>query len=268
MSELIILKLGGSIISDKSKPFTVNETNISRLIEEISNVTVPLIVIHGGGSFGHPVATKYDINAGYYDPSQIIGFAETRYAMEQLNNIILKAFMEKNLPAVSVQPSAITFTENGRIKDMDTEIISEMIEFGLIPVLYGDAVLDKKKGIAILSGDQIVNYLAIKLNAKKVIFCGDMDGVFLQEEGSAEAKIVQEVTYENFKDVLSACKRLNSDSYDVTGKMLGKLKEIEILIENGVEAIILNANKPDYVLKALKGEKVLGTYFFPKRKKE
>ena len=49
-----------------------------------------------------------------------------------------------------------------------------------MPVLYGDVVLDVEDKIkmAVLSGDQIVKYLAENLKPKKVVLGSDVDGIY------------------------------------------------------------------------------------------
>ena len=65
---IAILKLGGSILSDKNIPYSIKWDNLERIAMEIKNALdyyksqnkdIRLIVVHGGGSFGHPVAKKY-----------------------------------------------------------------------------------------------------------------------------------------------------------------------------------------------------------------
>jgi len=72
------------------------------LAEEIKNADVsPLIVVHGGGSFGHPVAKQYGINEGYKDSSQIIGFSKTHQAMTVLNNLVVDSLINQDIPAIA-----------------------------------------------------------------------------------------------------------------------------------------------------------------------
>ena len=181
-AKLTILKLGGSVITNKKKPFTPNKKAITRLAKEIKQANVEfLLLIHGGGSFGHPIAKKYEIRNGYKDSSQIMGFSKTHQAMVSLNKIILDALNQKEIPAVAVQPSAFITTDNGRITCMDKEIVLKLLEFGITPVLYGDVVLDSDLGFTILSGDQLVSSLAIKLNADRIIMGLDVDGLFTKD---------------------------------------------------------------------------------------
>ncbi len=157
---MIILKLGGSLITDKTKKFSIRNKVIKRLANEIKAGTKDdLIIIHGGGSFGHPIADEYSLNTGFKSKDQLKGVALTRKAMDELNFHIINALVTEDIPAVAVQPSSNTTCKNGRIKEMNISIIKKYIGLGMVPVLYGDIVLDTKIGFSILSGDQIISYL-------------------------------------------------------------------------------------------------------------
>ncbi len=106
------LKLGGSVITDKKKPSTPNLEAIERLADEIAQAKVSsLILVHGGGSFGHPVAKQYNLNEGYGDPSQVTGFSETHRAMTKLNILVMEALINHNINAIVVQPSSCVVTK-------------------------------------------------------------------------------------------------------------------------------------------------------------
>jgi len=256
LKNLTILKLGGSVITDKEKPSQANKTIIQRIAKEVSTVTstASLLLVHGGGSFGHPIAKKYQIHKGWHSPEQRIGFSKTRSAMMELNKIIVDIFLAEDIPVVSVQPSACTLTKSGRISHMDLEPTRNLLKFDFIPVFYGDAAMDLMQGIAILSGDQIVTYLAKELSVKKVIFGTNVDGLL-----DADKKLISEINLNTFENLLSLAKE--SVASDVTGGMFGKLKEIEPLMREGVDAIIINATRPGIIEEVLKGKKVVGTYF-------
>ena len=172
----IVLKLGGSVITNKEKPLTPNLKAIERLANEISRAKVSsLILVHGGGSFGHPVAERHSIARGFVDSSQILGFAETHLAMTLLNSLVMEVLINCNIPAVEIHPSSCVVTKADRIQNMELKPLKKMVEMGFVPVLYGDAVLDSNKGFTILSGDQLVSSIAIELGASRIIMGADVD---------------------------------------------------------------------------------------------
>lgn len=254
-----VLKLGGSVITDKKKSATPNSEAIERLADEISQANLSsLILVHGGGSFGHPVAKQYKINEGYRESSQIAGFSETQRAMNKLNILVMEALLSHDVNAVVVQPSSCVVTKGGRIQSMELKPIKRMLDMGLVPVLYGDAVLDSEKGFAILSGDQLVSSLAVNFGASCIIMGGDVDGIFTEDpKTNSKAKLIERVTLEELKTHKHEIK--GSKATDVTGGMLGKMHELIPAIEQDIQTLVVNATKPLRVYKALMGEEVVGT---------
>jgi len=254
-----VLKLGGSAVTQKEKPLTPDLPAIERLANEISRANVSLLVlVHGGGSFGHPVAEQYGIKEGYSDPSQIIGFVKTHQAMTKLNKLIVDSLIKYNIAAVEVQPSSCMVTKSGRIQSMEERPLIKMLEMGFVPVLYGDAVLDSERGFAILSGDQLVSSLAVRLNADRIIIGADVDGLYTADPKiDPSARLIQHITLKELKNLQHKIE--GSKTTDVTGGMLGKMLELTPAVERGIRTIIVNAKKPNVVYKALKNEKVVGT---------
>ncbi|MFQ6136466.1 MAG: isopentenyl phosphate kinase [Candidatus Hydrothermarchaeales archaeon] len=255
---MIILKLGGSLLTDKREKFSVRKGVLERVAKEIKiGAKDGLIIVHGGGSFGHPIATEYKLEKGMKDRNQIIGVALTRKAMGEFNQRVIESLVRHDIPAVAVQPSANIICRDGRISEMDTGVIERFLELGLVPVLYGDVVLDKNRGFCVLSGDQIISYLAEHLEAEKVILCADVDGVFDKNPKEfKDAQLIDKINASNFEEVLS---KLKTPSGDVTGGVKGKVLELVRLANRGIESVIINGSIPDRLKGALMGEEVIGT---------
>ncbi len=253
----LIVKLGGSVITDKCKRFSVKRAVLRRLGRELTVAKGPLIVVHGGGSFGHPLALKYKITSGYKSKGQLMGLTLTHRAMELLNSYVIEALQNAGAPAIAVQASGCTIVSGGRIKSMEIKPIKRMLALGLVPVLYGDVVLDVKRGINILSGDQIVAFLARRLRASRVIMGSNVDGVYAGgSEGKNRAKLMRKITPKNVKLVAS----LGVDGpNDVTGGMRNKVLELVKLARMGIESKIVNALKPNVLKKEIQRKQVVGT---------
>jgi isopentenyl phosphate kinase len=256
MMKLRILKLGGSVVTHKDQDYTAHIENIKRLSKEIAVASqYPLIIVHGGGSFGHPHAKKYGIAGGLNDKSQIIGFSGTHQAMVELNKIIVDTLLEEGVPAFSLSASSMIRTEGKRLNVFDPSIVQSFVDLGMVPVLYGDAVLDSKQGFAILSGDQLIAKLALVFNAEDVIFGSDVDGIFTDNPKlNKEAKLIETVSVSNPEANVG-----DTTHTDVTGGMFGKLSEAAEIVKAGSDVMMLNAFEPGRVKSALLGEKVIGT---------
>jgi len=244
-----ILKLGGSILCDKNVPYSINWENLENIAIEIKEAleqykkegkTLKLIVVHGGGSFGHPVAKKYIKEGKFVDMGK--GYWEIQKAMRKFNNIVIEELQNFEIPAVSIQASSfITFDKNSSLH-FDTNTIEKMLENGLIPVIHGDIVIDEKTdNYKIFSGDHALPFLSKKLNPDLSLHASDVDGVW-----DTEFKTIEKIDSTNIEEVLKSLKPSNKE--DVTGGMYLKVMECYNL---GVKTIIFNGNKKRNIYNAL-----------------
>ncbi|WP_456419664.1 isopentenyl phosphate kinase [Methanocaldococcus infernus] len=255
---LAILKLGGSILSNKKIPFSVNWDNLERIGLEVREALnyyrekgekLKLIIIHGGGSFGHPIAKKYLKEDKFLNMEK--GFWEIQRAMRRFHNIILDTLHSYDLPVVSIQPSSFSFFEHGKLM-FPTRTIEEFLKRDFIPVVHGDIVLNLDGNYKILSGDHILPYLAKELKADINLHASNVDGVL-----NSEGKVIEIINKNNIDKILSSLR--DAEGIDVTGGMYLKVMETFNL---KVRAIIFNGNKRGNIYKALIGEKV-GTLIDP-----
>jgi isopentenyl phosphate kinase len=256
----VILKLGGSAITDKTAEATPKTEVINRLAEEIKRADLDnLIVVHGGGSFGHPAAAKYALKEGYKeDRSQKFGYAETHHMMTVLNGLVMDALIWHEIPAISIAPSSCFVTENGKIKYFDETILKSYAKMAFTPVLYGDPVMDEKMGFTILSGDQLVAYLAIKYKAEKIVIGADTDGIFDSDpKTNPAAKPYKHLTLAELKQIQP--KLGKAAGKDVTGGMAGKIAELIPAVEAGIHITITGATKGLSIFRALTDQSILGT---------
>ncbi|MCP6719330.1 MAG: isopentenyl phosphate kinase [Patescibacteria group bacterium] len=253
---LIILKIGGSIITHKDKRGPeVNFKNLRRIVNQLVGVKKRLILIHGAGSFGHQIVKRTGINKGIKKYKDLVSFAETQRLQNDLNSIITKKLIEKGLPAFPYQASSHTITAKGRLVRMDLEAIKGLLSLNMIPVLYGVPTYDTKQGCSILSGDQIASFLAERLKATKIIMASDVDGVFTDNpKKNKKAKQIKEINRKNFEEIKKTLGQ--SSSTDVTGGMLGKVLELIKTAKKGIPAQIIDGVKKDNIKKALLGKKV------------
>ena len=257
--EPTVLKIGGSVITDKDVELQVQMEAISRLADEIQQASIrDLMIVHGGGSFGHPLAKRYNISEGLKDDTQKIGFSETHHIMTVLNGLFMDALIWRKIPAVSINPSSFVITRAGRIKIFEDAPIKMMLANAFLPVLYGDAVMDSESGFAILSGDQLVSALAISFDARRIIIGADVDGLYNADpKTDRSAEIFRHLTLAELRELQD--KLGKSKACDVTGGMFGKIAELIPALEQGIPVLIVNAAKPDCIFKALRAERVKGT---------
>jgi isopentenyl phosphate kinase len=258
-AKFTVMKIGGSVITDKKAELTPQTHVIDRLADETQKAGVKgLIIIHGGGSFGHPVAQKNAIKEGLRNECQMMGFAETHHYMTVLNGLVMDSLILHEIPAVSITPSSCIVTVDGRIKSFEDTPMRMLLKMGFTPVLYGDAVPDEKLGFTILSGDQLASTMARRLDARRIIVGVDVDGLFdADPKTTPDAKRFSHLSLSELRNLQRVAGE--STTCDVTGGMLGKIGELLPALEHGIPVTIVNAAKPDCIYKALKGESIDGT---------
>ncbi|MEE6210498.1 isopentenyl phosphate kinase [Salarchaeum sp. III] len=234
---MIVLKLGGSVITEKDERETVDLDALARLAGVIGQADVDdLIVVHGAGSFGHYYADEHDVSTteGTRDARAV---REIHDSMARLNTAVLDYLDDAGVAGVPVRP----FSAARRDDDLEfyTKQVETMLAEGFTPVLHGDVVTEAGNGATILSGDEVVTTLAAQLDADRVGLCSTVPGV-LDEEGD----VIREITaYEDVADVLDG-----SEDTDVTGGMAGKVRELLAL---GAPASVFGA---DDLADFLRGE--------------
>ena len=249
---MFILKIGGSVITDKSKSDSFKKNITDRLSKEIKKANKELILIHGAGSYGHILAKKYNLNQGYKTDKQIQGFAVTHTSVQKLNTLVLNSLQENDIPAVAIPPHSIMRLDEHKPIQMNYDVFKDFLDQGFTPVTFGDVTLDKKLGFSICSGDLLIQILTEHFKPKKVIFVIDEDGLYTSNpKNDKNAEFIEKITLNELQQLSTAL----DNHADVTMGMKGKIDTIKNVANLGFDTILLNGNKPDRLYKVLIGEK-------------
>lgn len=249
---MMLIKLGGSVITDKSQYRTFNKDQVSRLCREIAESGKGTIVVHGAGSFGHVIAKKYSLQHGLIDFSQIPAIAQVQYDVRELSSMVVRELISNGIPAVSVPPGSCFVMDNGKLVVNDSEAIRALAHMGIMPVLFGDVVMDRGKGFGICSGDQIMEVLMDIFKPDKVVFVSDIDGLYTADpKTDSDAKLIPQFDGSTLKEISSG-----STVDDVTGGVVGKMESMLRMCDGKRECVLVNGTVPGRLLSLLKGEDV------------
>ena len=238
---MIVVKLGGSAITDKRTSCKARSADISRLARELAPFASELLIVHGAGSFGHIGAAKYGLRNGLGAKNALLGAATVQREVRALNLMVCEALHKAKVPAVSIPPSTFIRFTSGSLSDYDLRQFHDAIAMGFVPVTFGDVVPDIDQGVAICSGDVLVKLLACEFKAKAAVFASDVDGVFdADPKQSRGAKLLTDI------DPLRpfAVKSGSSKVKDVTGAMAGKIEAALDVAALGAEVYIVNGRVP------------------------
>lgn len=254
---LVFIKLGGSLITDKSRPYIAHQELIKRLASELAQMRrfrpeLQILLGHGSGSFGHQAAVKYDTRSGVNSKQEWQGFAEVWYAASSLNRLVMTALHEAGLPAIAFPASAAALAADGDADNWEIQPIKNALAASLLPVIYGDVVFDRQRGGTILSTEALFAYLAVRLKPALILLAGQQAGVWADYPRCT--RLVREITPANFGEVSQNIQ--GSEAVDVTGGMLTKVRESLQLIEQvpGMEIQIFSALEPGQLQRALESE--------------
>ncbi|MFQ5576605.1 MAG: isopentenyl phosphate kinase [Anaerolineae bacterium] len=261
MSELVFLKLGGSLITDKTQPNTPRPEVIKRLAAEIAAALkarrddLRLVIGHGSGSFGHPVPAKYNTAQGATGPESWLGLVQVSAAAARLNRIVMDALLRAGIPAISFQPSASTRTRRGQLMYFETYSLKEVLAHGLAPVVYGDVTIDAAQGVNIVSTEQLFDNLARELNPERILLAGDLDGVYAGDPKlDPNVTLIEDIDATNWEAVQALLG--GSQGADVTGGMYTKVRDMYhlTLAMPPMQVMVFSGLEPGNVESALLGQ--------------
>lgn len=233
MSEPCILKLGGSVITDKRADCAVNKDQLAVVATAIAGArTDGIVVVHGAGSCGHPEAKRYRLDVGA-KTGETEGIFVTHKAVSSLNDEVVRSLREKGVQAIGVHPLHTGIAQDGRLVGFETRHLRQMLALGMVPVIHGDVVMDLTRGACIVSGDQLVRYLAAGLSIRRVGLATDVPGVL------DNGQVVPRITRSTVPDLSIG----SSTHTDVTGGMRGKIDELLGLADAGIGSDIFHVSR-------------------------
>lgn len=229
MPVLVFLKLGGSLITDKTEEAFFRRDYMVRLAEEIrlglaGNSELSLLIGHGSGSFGHFAARRHGTATGVKSPEQWHGFAEVARVARRLNHLVTDVLDEAGLPVWPIQPSASIECCDAEVRYMEVRPLRVALDKGLIPLVHGDVAIDKKRGGTIASTEGIFFYLAPILCPQQILLLGEVSGVLDRED-----QVIPVITPRTFPEVKTVLG--GSRGVDVTGGMATKVRDMLQLVE-------------------------------------
>jgi isopentenyl phosphate kinase len=262
--EIIFLKLGGSLITDKDKPYTPRLDKLADLALEIKTVldsTPELVLIlgHGSGSFGHTAAKKYGTRDGILNPKGSVddywkGFAEVRFQAAELTRYVMQALLEADVPAIPFSPSSSMVSNNRKVTSHNIVTMRRALEAHLLPVVHGDVAFDEALGGTILSTEDVFAFLAEQFSPTRILLAGIEAGIW--ENFPARTRLAKQIQLSSYEKMRAGIG--NSASADVTGGMKSKVEEMFALIQKNknLTVQIFSAEESGTLTRALNGENV------------
>ncbi|MBK8049424.1 MAG: uridylate kinase [Anaerolineales bacterium] len=259
---VVLLKLGGSLITDKRLPETPRLEVIQQAAAAIAaalqaDSTLAVVLGHGSGSFGHVYGRRYGTRNGVTTPEQWYGFAAVADAAARLNRIVVKALLDAGIAAWGIQPGAVVKSVDGEVRIGPTDAVILALLRGLTPVVYGDAVIDTYRGGTIASTEEIFDSMIMRLQPTRVVLAGEVDGIYtadpLLHPDVARIEVMTQAAFAEIGAGLGG-----SHGVDVTGGMRAKVEQALAMTRRnpGTEVVVCSGLDPNTLLAALSGADV------------
>ena len=267
MGRLLVLKLGGSLITNKKEPYTVRTDTIkaaSREIKEIieSKLIDDLVIIHGVGSYGHPPVIENKLHKGFIDPKQLVPLSWTQGKVNELRMLLASNLTEVGIPINFFHTSSIATANKGKISSMHLDAVKGYLKIGMVPMLGGDVVYDTAMGFSVGSGDQVATIIAKEIGATDLVFATDVAGVYDKDpKSNPDAKVIRTLSLSRLKELSNA-----HNATDASGAMYGKLANLESVrpeMEKGLRVSIVSMMGPGQLKEVLNGGDHKGTSILP-----
>lgn len=270
-NKIYILKLGGSVVTDKQKKTMYIRRDLILSIAEAlksflsEHPQTRLILIHGAGQPGHAIAKKYKLDEGVGDDEyKQSGAVLCHDAIHVLNTELSRIFHQAGLVVSPVHTASTVVQDGGRIKTCHTEVLEQILDHGGVPLMYGDMVWDVKQRMSVCSGDALAAYLATQFEVTKILFATDVDGIYDKDPYvHTDASCISDI---DIDELLSSehIDLSSSHHVDVTGGIYGKIQAISHTIKKTTvdEVIIFNGLKKENYIPALMGDIMMATKIY------
>lgn len=275
---VVLLKLGGSLLTDKEREATARPEVIERLAGEIARARTArpdlrLVLGHGSGSFGHAAAQRHGLVGGSADAPASgdlrPGIVATRAQAARLHRLVMDALVGAGALPWSVSPSSCLTTDDGAVETFACTPLDEALRSGLLPVVYGDVVMDRSRGAAIASTETVLSAVAAGLGesgwtVERALWAGTTAGVW--DASGRPIPVVRPGASEAARAAAGAAR-----GADVTGGMEHRLGSALALARSGVPSLIFDGTVAGTVERAILagtsegGEEIAGTRVEPDR---
>lgn len=258
---LVMVKLGGSLITEKGGDAEARDDVILRLAREIAEVRgeggIRLLVGHGSGSFGHPPADEHDLRHGARDEEERLAFGRTQHRAAELHRRVVRALLGTGVPTFSVAPSSAGVAEDGRVADFAVEPLLRALRGGHVPVVFGDVMMDRTRGSSVVSTERVLLHLLPLLEeagwrVRRAVWLGTTDGV-LDRDGRTLSRIEGEAG-DGLPEAVGG-----SGDPDVTGGMRHRVETALRMASLGVPSWIGDGRATGTLRRAVAGEMEGGT---------
>ncbi|MEM1635188.1 MAG: isopentenyl phosphate kinase [Thermosphaera sp.] len=247
--DIVFLKAGGSLITFKDRPVSVNYEALKTLAEALKKVheNVTIVMGNGGGSFAHYTVSKYA------SESMLKLLVKCQQSTRLLNRLIVDYLVFHDIPATGLQTSAVIGYGKETIKVFTPPIVN-LLKNNIIPVLYGECILSDSGSIEIFSTEKVFEVLSSVLKPSRIVLLADVAGVYsCDPKKCSNPKLIRHINDSNLNEILNSLEE--ELGRDATGGMFSKVKSMsELSRKTGVKVILTSGFNAEYIVDAVTGK--------------
>ncbi|RXG63833.1 acetylglutamate kinase [Candidatus Atribacteria bacterium 1244-E10-H5-B2] len=269
-NKIVVIKYGGSAMQDK-----MLEGQIIEDIILLKYVGMKPVIVHGGGAEISQEMKKRNMVPQFIDGLRVTdqetmeitemvltGKVNTRLVAE-INLHILegKGNGVKGIGLSGEDAQLLTVKKHripelglvGEVKKINPEILTILLEKNYIPVIATVGV--DKKGVRYnINADTVAGQIAISLQAEKLIYLSDVDGIF--KDFKDPTSVISSLTINQAKDLI--------ESGQIQKGMIPKVDSAVQALEGGVNKVhFLNGKRAHSILLELFTDSGIGTEIVP-----
>jgi isopentenyl phosphate kinase len=247
-----IVKLGGSVVTDKARSLQADRAAIRAIGEALVRHPAPTILVHGTGSFGKPYAIQYQYLDGRFDAEHVDRYLEIRDSLKELGRVVARELTAAGLLVAELDAYHCFDRADGALSFAEPEHFALLLERGAIPLLMGDLFVCPRDGYRVVSSDQMVVELAKRYRPKQALFLSDVPGVLHPATG----ELLPTLSPESARELDGAAA---SDALDVSGGMAAKARWALDAAAYAGACWIIDGRDSAALEAALSGESFVGT---------
>ncbi|MBA67001.1 MAG: acetylglutamate kinase [Chloroflexi bacterium] len=256
MKEIVVIKLGGSTLSEMD--------NNLKEIADLHISGIPVVIVHGGGALISEWMNKLEIKTDFIDGLRVTDENSIQIVTSILGGLVNKtlvaSIINKNCKAIGlsgIDDNIFTakFLDQthgyvGNIINTNSEFIELLLNKEYLPVIAPIAINNELIDPPLLNinGDIAASALAVSLQADKLIFLTDVDGVL--DENS---KLISTLNTAQSKSLIS--------NGTAKSGMIPKINSCIDAVESNVESFIINGTKYGNLTSIIKNSESVGTKF-------
>lgn len=255
---ICVVKFGGSVITNKNSAYSLHKENVGKIAKvlrsSLQNTNLKLILVFGGGSFGNVAPTDYGLfpNSSSVDEYKLAMMPVT---MAKMLAEITEIMVSEYVPVFPFQCSALIYPGRSGELILNSAPLNQALVRGYIPILTGDCVFSTGAKYELLSSDNVLPLIGGSIKLSRAVYYSDVPGLYF----GPLKKIVDVVEYGMLEKYSSFAGP--STQTDITGGMSNKIKQINELVELGVESELLSFSMLSEINRTVSGETLFGTVF-------